>query len=280
MSDYQTLQVRSGDGAWHITLNRPEVRNAMSLLMVQELRAVLAQAEQSGAARVLVLRGAGDHFCAGADLKDMAAARMKQAQAPAGADLIAQVNAAFGELCVAYAQTGLVVVAVLQGSVMGGGLGLACVADIALADETASLRLPEVTLGVLPAQIAPFLVQRLGYSEARRLAVCAVRIDAQQALALRLVHGVYAPALLDDAVNQLLQDILQCAPGAVAATKALMALALTHAPADLVEHAAQVFSAAAQGPEGIEGARWPLFRNASLTGLWHELQKNPRRQPR
>src|SRR5665647_588140 len=254
MSDYQTLQVRSVEGVWHITLNRPEVRNAMSLLMVQELHAALLQAEQSGQARALVLRGAGAHFCAGADLKDMAAARMKQAQVPAGTDPIAQVNAAFGELCVAYAQTGLVVVAVLQGSVMGGGLGLACVADVALADETARFRLPEVTLGVLPAQIAPFLVQRLGYSEAKRLAVCAVRIDAHQALALRLVHGVHAPALLDDAVNQLLHDILQCAPDAVAATKALMAQALTHAPADLVAHAAQVFSRAAQGPEGIEGA--------------------------
>ena len=253
MSDYQTLQVRIEGGVWHVTLNRPEVRNAMSLLMVRELHAALLQAEQSGHARAMVLRGAGAHFCAGADLKDMAAARMEQAQAAEGTDPIAAVNAAFGRLCMAYAQTALVVVAVLQGSVMGGGLGLACVADIALADETASLRLPEVTLGVLPAQIAPFLVQRLGYSEAKRLAVCAVHIDAQQALALRLVHGVYAPALLDDAVNHLLQDILQCAPGAVAATKSLMALALTHAPADLVEHAAQVFSAAARGPEGIEG---------------------------
>lgn len=254
MSDYQTLQVRIADGVWHVTLNRPQVRNAMSLLMVRELRAVLLQAEQSGQARALVLRGAGAHFCAGADLKDMAAARQQQAQAPAGTDPIAEVNAAFGELCLAYAQTALVVVAVLQGSVMGGGLGLACVADVALADETASFRLPEVTLGVVPAQIAPFLVQRLGYSEARRLAVCAARLDAQQALALRLVHGVYATTLLDGAVNQLLHDLLQCAPGAVAATKALMAQALSHAPADLVAHAAQVFSAAAQGPEGIEGA--------------------------
>jgi isohexenylglutaconyl-CoA hydratase len=255
MSDYQTLQVRIEGGVWHVTLNRPQVRNAMSLLMVRELRAALLQAERSGTGRVLVLRGAGDHFCAGADLKDMTAARLKQAQAPAGADPdpIAQVNAAFGELCVAYAETALAVVAVLRGSVMGGGLGLACVADIALADETASFRLPEVTLGVLPAQIASFLVQRLGYSEAKRLAVCAARIDAPQALALRLVHGVYAPDLLDGAVEQTLHDILQCAPGAVAATKALLAQALTHTPADLVAHAAQVFSQAVRSPEGIEG---------------------------
>lgn len=120
--------------------------------------------------------------------------------------------------------------------------------------KSAPWKASEVTLGVLPAQIAPFLVQRLDYSEARRLAVCAARIDAHQALALRLVHGVYAPALLDGAVEQTLHDILQCAPGAVAATKALLAQALTHAPADLVAHAAQVFSQAVRGPEGIEGA--------------------------
>lgn len=254
MTPYPTLDVRQEAGVWHVTLNRPELRNAMSLQMVQDLRAVLQQAEQAKGARALVLRGAGGHFCAGADLKDMAAARMRQAHADVGTDLIAEVNARFGELCVAYAHTGLAVVALLQGTVMGGGFGLACVADIALADDTAQFRLPETTLGVVPAQIAPFLVQRLGYSEAKRLAVCAARLDAQQALALRLVHAVVAPDALDAALTRTLTELLQCAPGAVAATKSLMAQALVHTPAELVGLAARVFSQAAQSPEGQEGA--------------------------
>lgn len=248
----------------HICLNRPESRNAMSLQMVAELRQVLQQAEATAggpdAVRVVVLRGAGGHFSSGADLKDMAMARMRAMQQPAagdGADAqpdpIAEVNAAFGELCVAYARTPLAVVAVLEGTVMGGGFGLACVADVAIASETANFRLPETSLGVVPAQIAPFLVERLGYSQAKRLAVTGGRLDAATALRLGLVHAVVDTANLQVELDTVLADILACAPGALAATKALMAQARLREPQDLVQHAAAIFSRAAQGPEGLEG---------------------------
>lgn len=250
----------------HICLNRPESRNAMSLQMVAELRQVLHAAEatagQADAVRVVVLRGAGGHFCAGADLKDMAGARMRAMQAPvaggggaaeAAVDPIAEVNAAFGELCVAYARTPLAVVAVLEGTVMGGGFGLACVADVAIASETAQFRLPETSLGVVPAQIAPFLVERLGYSQAKRLAVTGGRLDAAAALRLGLVHAVAEPADLQTELDTVLADILACAPGALAATKALMAQARLREPQDLVQPAAAIFSRAAQSPEGMEG---------------------------
>lgn len=248
----------------HVTLNRPELRNAMSVQMVAELRQVLAAAEstagQPDAVRVLVLRGAGGHFCAGGDLKDMAAARMRALQAskadlaadPA-VDPMAQVNAEFGALCVAYAQTPLAVVVVLEGTVMGGGLGLACVADVAIASDTASFRLPETALGVVPAQIAPFLVERLGYSQAKRLAVTGGRLDAAAALRIGLVHALADTADLSTALDQVLTDILACAPGALAATKALMAQARWSEPHTLVAQAAVLFSRAAQGPEGGEG---------------------------
>jgi isohexenylglutaconyl-CoA hydratase len=238
-----------------ITLNRPEARNAMSLQMVNELRQVLQAAEatagQPGAVRVVVLRGAGGHFCAGADLKDMAAARMQPAED--GADPIAKVNAEFGALCVAYANTPLAVVTVLEGTVMGGGFGLACVADVAIATETASFRLPETSLGVVPAQIAPFLVERLGYSQAKRLAVTGGRLDAAAALHLGLVHEVTGTATVQTVLDRVLTDILACAPGALAATKALMARARLEAPQSLVQDAAAIFSHAAMGPEGLEG---------------------------
>jgi isohexenylglutaconyl-CoA hydratase len=245
-----TLLVRHESPVLHLTLNRPELRNAMSLAMVLELREVLAAAEADGRTRVIVLRGAGGHFCAGADLKDMAGARARIAEDP---DAVLKVNAAFGELCVAFANTGLALVAVLEGTVMGGGLGLACVADVALAGTSAVFRLPETSLGVVPAQIAPFLVERLGYSEARRLAVTGGRLDASAALDLRLVHAVHASGALDNALAAVVHEILQCAPGAVAATKELMAKARFHAPATLVHEAAEVFAKAALGPEGLEG---------------------------
>jgi len=250
--DCATLALASQGGVLQVTLNRPAQRNAMSLQMVDELRAVLAQAEAAGDVRALVLRGAGGHFCAGADLADMAQARQREMAGDTHA--IAAVNARFGALCGAFARTGIATVAVLEGTVMGGGLGLACVVDVALAGQGAQLRLPETSLGLVPAQIAPFLVERIGASHARRLAVTGGRLDAAQALAIGLVHEVHADgAALDAALAATLAQTLRCAPGAIAATKALVARALHTPAADLVDDAARVFAQAARGPEGIEG---------------------------
>ncbi len=258
----ETLKTERAGAVLHITLNRPEVRNAMSLRMVTELRAALLDAESGGIVRVIVLRGAGGHFCAGGDLKDMASARMRSgamldptagAVSEPVADPVAQVSAQFGQLCVAFSSTPLAVVAVLEGTVMGGGFGLACVADVALASETAVFRLPETSLGVVPAQIAPFLVERLGYSQAKRLAVTGGQLRADEALALGLVHAVHDDASLASALALVLGDILACAPEALAATKALIGKARLTPPAELVTEAAAVFSKAAQGPEGQEG---------------------------
>ena len=258
--NFEAIHIEQTGAVLHLTLNRPALRNAMSLRMVSELRVALEAAENGGTVRVLVLRGAGGHFCAGADLKDMAAARMRATQSDPepgeigeAMDAMAQANRRFGELCLAYAKTPLALVAVLEGNVMGGGLGLACVADVALACESAVFRLPETALGVVPAQIAPFLVDRLGYSQARRLAVTGGRIVGADALSIGLVHAVHAPDQLDAAVSSVLADILACAPGAIAATNALMARARQTPASDLVPDAALIFSRAAQGPEGLEG---------------------------
>jgi len=243
MSD--VLQRRDG-AVLHLTLNRPEVRNAMSPEMVSGLRAAFADARSAGDVRAVVLRGAGGHFCAGADLKAMV-------NRPRDHDSMAAANAAFGQMCVEFAALPMATVAVVEGTVMGGGFGLACVADVALAGESALFRLPETSIGVVPAQIAAFLVERLGYSEAKRLAVSGGKLDARAALAIRLVHAVHAEPELDAALARTLHELLQCAPQAVAATKALIAKARFTPPADLVAEAAQLFARAAAGEEGIEG---------------------------
>ncbi|MBL8344986.1 MAG: enoyl-CoA hydratase/isomerase family protein [Rubrivivax sp.] len=250
LASFTTLLLHREGPVLHVTLNRPDVRNAMSMAMVRELRAVLAQAEMDGHTRVLVLSGAGGHFCAGGDIKDMAAARGRLAEHP---NAMAETNAAFGDLCVAYANTGLALVTVLQGTVMGGGFGLACVSDVALADDTVVFRLPETGLGVVPAQVGPFLVERLGYAEAKRLAVTGAKVESQEALRLRLVHEVHDAETLDWALDRVLKSILACAPGALAATKALLAKARFQTPASLVPEAAAVFSKAVLGTEGMEG---------------------------
>lgn len=264
-----TIQVQLDQGVCTITLNRPEVRNAMSLAMITELLTALHQAENDPDVRVLVLRGAGGHFCAGGDIGDMAQARMKLAQQQsedasrdghgnkaAAPNPIATVNAQFGRLCLAFARTPLPVVTVVEGTVMGGGFGLACVSDVTLARDNVSFRLPETSLGVVPAQIAPFLVERLGYAEAKRLSVTGAKVGACEALTIRLVHEVHADAAsLDAAVQRTTGSILACGPKAIAATKNLLAHARLSTPESLIDDAAALFARAVLSDEGQEGTR-------------------------
>lgn len=263
-----TLQVQTAQGVRTLTLNRPEVRNAMSMAMVDELLAALRDAEHQPDVRAVVLRGAGGHFCAGGDIADMAQARMKLAQqqaqqladkaatgqATAAPNPVALTNAAFGKLCLAYARSPLPIVTVLEGTVMGGGFGLACVSDVSLALDTVSFRLPETSLGIIPAQIAPFLVERLGYAEAKRLAVTGAKVGAAEALSIRLVHEVHTDAAaLDAALQRTLASILACGPQAIAATKSLLSHARLSPPEQLVDDAAALFARAVLSDEGQEG---------------------------
>lgn len=249
----KTLALRLDAGALHVTLDRPEARNAMSLQMVAELEAVVDAVLDRRDVRALVLRGAGGHFCAGGDVKDMAKARMSPVQA-SGLDPVAEVNRAFGRMITKVDRAPQAVVAVLEGAVLGGGFGLACVADVAIAHAEASLGLPETGLGLPPAQIAPFLVRRLGLSQARRLAVTGGRLTGRQAHALGLVHELADDdAALQATLARVLGEIRRCAPGAVAATKHLMLQVGAVDLEQVLDEGARRFSEAARGPEGVEG---------------------------
>jgi isohexenylglutaconyl-CoA hydratase len=259
-----TIQVQLDQGVCTLSLNRPEVRNAMSLAMINELLTALQQAEADPAVRVIVLRGNGGHFCAGGDIGDMAQARMKLAALQAeeaqtgvkatGPSPVAQVNAQFGRLCLAFARTPLPVVTVLEGTVMGGGFGLACVSDVTLALDNVSFRLPETSLGIIPAQIAPFLVERLGYAEAKRLSVTGAKIGAAEALTIRLVHEVHGSVdALNDALANTIASIMACGPKAIASTKSLLAHARMTPVENLIDDAAEMFARAVLSDEGQEG---------------------------
>ncbi len=242
------ILLSSEAGVLSVTLNRPESRNAMSLAMVSELRAALDYAEADESVRVMVLRGTGGHFCSGGDIRDMST------KGKGDEDPIVAVNAAFGEMSLAYSTTNVPVVAVLEGTVMGGGFGLACVADVALASANASFRLPETSLGLIPAQIAPFLIERLGYSQAKRLAVTGGRLDGKQAFAIGMVHGVAeTTAELEAMLDQTLTDIFACAPQANRVTKHLMIKARTTPVPEMIPYAAKTFATAVRSAEGAEG---------------------------
>lgn len=253
------------DGGWlHATLNRPKRRNAMSLEMVDALMDVFATVEQDPTVRAVVLRGEGGHFCSGGDLADMQAAAGEHAT---HGDPIARLNRRFGTMLQRVDGCRAAVVAVCEGGVMGGGFGLACVADVTLAVQDARFRLPETSLGITPAQIAPFLVRRLGLSQARRLAVTGQTLGADEALRLGLVHEVCAADDVSGRLQAILDRIRRCEPGAVAATKALMNRVAARELDDILDDAALEFATLARKPEAATGMMAMLSRS---TPPWAE----------
>ena len=253
-AEYQTLEIIDQQPLLTVRLNRPTFANAMSLEMVMELVAVMETVKSSGH-RVLLIEGAGDHFCAGGDIKDMQ---------NAGGDTkkLRDFNRAFGHMIETADQLPVVVICSLKGAVMGGGFGLACVSDYAIAEQGARFALPETSLGIIPAQIAPFVVKRIGLTQARRLALLGQKISAAEALSLGLVHQLAdSDEHHQQLIQQGIQSALKCAPQATANTKALLHAVNNSVDTEngqsvsqLLDQAAEDF-AAAVGNEGREGAR-------------------------
>lgn len=239
----------------HLWLNRPELRNAVSAQMVSEILAAFAAIAHDRSVRVVVLRGAGGSFCAGGDIKSMSTAA--DPPPPGAADDLRDSNRRFGQMMETVNAAPQAVIAAVEGYAMGGGFGLACVADVTIAAADARFAMTEVTLGVVPAAISPFVVKRIGLTAARRFAVSGARLSGAEACAIGVAHLTVPDAgALDAAVRDVTNAILTCAPGAVAETKRLMLRAAGPTPmSELLDDAASSFAAAVRSPEGREGTR-------------------------
>jgi isohexenylglutaconyl-CoA hydratase len=247
-----TLIVERDGPVLKVTLDRPEVRNALSPAMVRELADAFQRARDDAQVRVLVLMGAGGNFCAGGDLRGM---EERGASGDDSREATAASNRRFGALLEAADLLPKAVIALVEGAGMGGGVGLLAVSDWAIAHRGAQIGTPEATVGLVPAQIAPFLVQRIGYTQARRMATYGLRLDAHEALRIGLVHEVaddHGELMLKGAaaVNQC----LRCAPDAVAETKRLVRASLREPLGATLDRAAHSFAAALAG-DAREGIR-------------------------
>ncbi len=248
-----TLLLRRESGVLHLTLNRPDARNALNATMVAELNAVFDAIAADATIRVVVLRGADGHFCAGADLKEMMAGGLK-APTAGEADPVERWSRSFGAMLRKAGSLPAVLVAVCEGAVLGGGFGFACVSDIALAHREARFGMPETTRGLPPAQIAPFVVERIGLTQARRLCLTGAQFRGSEALALGLVHACFEDeAGLQAQLADTLQQVLRCAPQANAVTKDII-LKVARMDMDAVlDDAAAKFAVCVRGAEAPEG---------------------------
>ncbi|MDA0697599.1 enoyl-CoA hydratase-related protein [Acinetobacter venetianus] len=248
-----SIQLEQHGSILTLWLNRPESRNAMSLNMVNAIQQVFTHIENDTSIRAVILRGQGGHFCAGGDIKDMAALRLEAANVGSLQPYV-DFNRRFGAMIEQVDQAPQTVVAVLEGAVLGGGFGLACVSDIAMSRDTAQFGLPETGLGVLPAQIAPFVVKRIGLTQARRLALLGLRFNGDTAQKLGVVHDVvHDETELEQLLSETIQHIKRAAPQASRNTKALLHRTLNEPLESLLDDAAQQFAQAVGGAEGQEG---------------------------
>jgi isohexenylglutaconyl-CoA hydratase len=250
----KTLLLAQDGSRLSITLNRPETRNALDADMVAELTSLLDFLGAAHDISCVLLRGAGGTFCAGGDIKGFMAQFSSPPPASGERDPIALSNRRFGAFLSRFDSLPQTIVVAVEGAAFGGGLGLAAIGDVVLAMADARFAMSETGLGVIPAQIAPFVAARIGVSAARRLALTGMRFDGREALRIGLVHQLCEnTASFEAALAKILADIDRCGPGANAATKRLLLASRTRPLDALLDEAADAFAAALRGAEGKEG---------------------------
>lgn len=249
--NYQTLELQQQDGWLTIWFNQPETRNPLTDRMRDELMAVLNASSIDPLVRGITLRGRGGVFCAGGDLKSF--------RVLASGDLprteVLATSASIGQLLATMNNMPQVVIAVIEGAAMAGGFGLACSADFVICDRKAKFALTETAIGLSPAQIAPYVINKLGYATARRLMLTAARFDGEKAqefgFADELASG---DAELASIEAQIRQRVLACAPGAIADTKRLLRdLANNTDDSKVIDIASENFANRLSSAEAMEG---------------------------
>lgn len=227
---FEHIRIETDGAVAHLVFARPHVRNALNEQMMDEIGRAVEHLAGETDLRVIVLRGAGGHFCAGGDLNMMVDTPPPR---PDGSDPEKARYRRFGDVLQRLNALPQAVVAVVEGTCVGGGFGMAACADLVVAGTSARFGLPEPRHGFIPSQIIPFLVRRLGEATVRRIAVTASVVDAAEAHRLGIADVVVADAELPKTLERELTHLRHAAPGAIAAVKRLV-LASTDAPTERV----------------------------------------------
>jgi len=246
---YKTLLVELADGVLTVTLNRPDVHNAFNDELIAEAIDLFSNLD-TDAARVVVLKGTGKNFCAGADLNWMS--RMvsyTREENVRDSSLLAKMFALLNECP-------LPVVGRIHGAAIGGGVGLVSVCDVAISMSTSQFGLSEVKLGILPAIISPYVIAKIGQTHARALFLTGERFDAERAHRIGLVHRVVdSEAELDAAVYETVTQLKTSGPEAVRECKKLIAYVASHELADAIPYTIDAIATRRVSEEGQEGMR-------------------------
>ena len=243
-----TLEVTRDGARADVILSRPEVRNAFDDQLISHLLEAFQSITGDSSVRVIVLSGQGKVFSAGADVKWMRTS----------IDLSSEENRhdalRMARLFSAISSARCPVVVRAHGAAIGGGAGLVCAGDIAVAEENCLFSFSEVRLGIIPAVISPHAVARIGAHQARRWFLTGERFSAEVALRIGLIHEMCSEDQLDERVDQIVEGILSSGPEAVQEAKRLIReVSGLPTPESLAEFTADRIAARRTSQEGQAG---------------------------
>lgn len=245
---FETLIVKTDThGVATLILNRPKRHNALDATMIQELTQAAKMLGEDKSVRAVVLTGAGQSFCAGGDLgwmkEQMEGSRQsRETQARSLANMLSALNIIPKPL-----------IGRLQGSAFGGGVGLACICDVAIGANGAKFGLTETRLGLIPATVGPYVLARMGEAMARRVFMSGRVLEADEAVKLGLLARSVDADHLDMAVEEEIVPYLSAAPGAVSAAKALARRLGPVIDSGTLDHTVEALMARWENEEAEEG---------------------------
>jgi methylglutaconyl-CoA hydratase len=248
MSEPVVLKKINKNNIAEVTLNRPEAFNGYNEELLTSLAEVLAEIEADPSIRAVILRGAGKHFSAGADVN-----WFKELAQASDAEKKHAANLSSGAMRKLFTFP-IPTIALVHNACFGGGVGYAAGCDVVIASEDARFAITEVRVGITPAPILPQVISAIGVRQARRYTLTAETFDVHEAKHIGLVHEICAVGGLDEAVQPVIDAILRSAPKAVADTKRIIG-EIAYAPLDdeLVDRLASISAGGRDTPEGIEG---------------------------
>jgi len=250
MQKRNTIGVELKEHVATISLNRPEVHNALNLEMIRELTTSIRELELDDRYRIVVLTSHGKHFSAGADLNWMQNG-MKHSP-----EQLKKESMELANLFRAVSESDLIIVTSVQGKVVGGANGLVAASDIVLAERYSSFTFPEVKLGLVPATIAPYVMKKAGYSRTSEWMISGRSIGAAEAKSEGLVHHLCNEGELKKRTDEILDELLANGPEAMKGIKQLLHKLGTGMPQQQIqEYTADIIAKFRISPEGQEGIR-------------------------
>ena len=251
LPDTKAIKLELNNEWLTISLNQPEKRNALTEELSSEIKKTLDSVKDDLSVRGITMRGEGGVFCAGGDLKMFKSGFQGGEQDVKDIQEASEMTGLFFDMINSVPKP---IIMLAEGAAMAGGLGMLCAGDVVIVTEDCKFALTETTLGIPPAQIAPFVAQRIGLAKARRIMLTAARFTGKEAYEMGLADFLAKDAndmrVLE---SEIIKGVMRCAPGANALTKEIVLATRNMERTEMVKFAAKGFAESMLSDEGVEG---------------------------